>query len=79
MAGPYFKGQEPAICGCYYPDVVRIQDDIKKNTRTLFCITHGMMHLSLKHFPGAAIRSRVEEIPSDEWREKERTRLQNIK
>ena len=27
MSGPYFAGQQPAGCGHYYPDVLRLRDE----------------------------------------------------
>ena len=27
MPGPYFPGQQPAPCGHYYPDVLRLRDE----------------------------------------------------
>lgn len=29
MSEPYFKGQKPGLCGCYYPDVLRAGDTFK--------------------------------------------------
>jgi hypothetical protein len=27
MSGPYFKGQQPADCGHFFPDVLRLRDE----------------------------------------------------
>ena len=78
MAGPYFKGQVSADCGCYYPDVVRLGDDLKRGKRILHCISHGKYEITLP--PGETKKARQEELiaPSDEWREEERQRLRSI-
>lgn len=31
MSGPYFKGQQPSSCGHYYPDVLRLRDEKRKD------------------------------------------------
>jgi len=77
MAGPYFAGQKAAQCGCYYPDVTRVRDNSQKKTRTCFCITHGELTHPLGQ--GDTPNPNVSEIPSDEWREKERERLRVVK
>lgn len=44
MSDPYFPGQEPSVCGCYYPDVVRLTD-VKHGGniyRVAHCVTHGV-------------------------------------
>lgn len=33
MSGPYFEGQKPAECGHYYPDVLRIRDEMRTDTK----------------------------------------------
>lgn len=75
-SGPYFKGQTEAVCGCYYPDVTRIRDDAKTDTRILHCIVHGEISEDLVN---TAPSDSVQDIPTDEWREKERRRLRAVK
>lgn len=43
MPGPYFEGQTPSVCGCYYPDVLRVCDEIVdgKGVRICDCINCG--------------------------------------
>ena len=31
MAGPYFVGQQPSPCGHYYPEVLRLRDEKRKD------------------------------------------------
>ena len=33
MSGPYFEGQRPAECGHYYPDVLRVRDEMRTDTK----------------------------------------------
>lgn len=75
MQGPYFKGQKPEACGCYYPDVTRIRDRYDnegKGIQVLFCYAHGICSVKLVTPP----EGDEEEIPAEEWREKEKKRLQ---
>lgn len=75
MPGPYFKGQEPSACGCFFPDVTHVRDDPVQRQRTWFCIVHGDVTIPHGHF----IRNqKSQEIPSEEWREKERAKLRAI-
>lgn len=69
MPGPYFKSQIPCVCGCYYPDVTRVRDE--GNTRVFYCIFHG--EIIAKNDCGFSPIQ--QEIPTDEWREKERERI----
>lgn len=75
MPGPYFKGQTPSACGCFYPDVTRIHDDPVMKTRTLHCITHGDVKISLEQ---GFIADGIRPIPNEEWRKKERQRLRGV-
>ena len=75
MPGPYFKDQKPSPCGCFYPDVTRVRDDPVQRQRILFCVVHGDVTIPHEHF----IRNETsQEIPSEEWREIERTRLRTF-
>jgi hypothetical protein len=74
MSGePYFKGQQPSFCGCYYPDVTRLSDDIEKNMRTCFCIRHKKFSFRLDKDTKPS--QDVQQIPSEEWRNAERERI----
>ncbi len=73
MPGPYFEGQRKEQCGCYYPDVTRVRDDLSDRTRHLFCIVHGKITEHVAQVQ--RLISEEESIPSDEWREEERNRL----
>lgn len=76
-AGPYFKGQNAAECGCYFPDVVRLGDDFKRGKRILYCVNHGEYEIPSPD--GVREEKRQEEkkpIPSEEWREQERQRME---
>jgi len=79
MPGPYFEEQQPAVCGCFYPDVTRFSDDFSEKTRKLYCINHGWVDMSLAGLDMDTASGEVEPIPTDEWRKKERNRLQNGK
>ena len=70
MPEPYYPGQKPGPCGCYYPDVTRICDNMEEKLRTHYCATHGECHSKTQH-PHRG----VESIPTDEWRREERNRL----
>lgn len=74
MPGPYFLGQQPASCGCYYPDVTRIRDDKPSLRRVLLCINHGEFWDQL-HCRTSLCKSEWP-IPTEEWRKAERARLQ---
>lgn len=39
VKGPYRPGQHAAPCGCYYPDIVRLQDH--PGIRIVFCWNCG--------------------------------------
>jgi len=73
MPGPYCRGQQPAECGCYYPDVTRRRDDVENGKRILFCIFHGEYSVPLGNVKDPS----PEEVPlpTEEWRENERRRL----
>ena len=72
MKGPYFKSQTPAECGCYYPDVTRVGDDIQNSLRILYCINHGFR---VSKVESNAAREGIVRIPTDGWREKKRQSL----
>jgi len=71
MSGPYFKGQIASQCGCFFPDVTRLRDDLAANKRVLHCIVHGTVEIPLYGHPSDG----EQPIPTDEWREQERERL----
>jgi hypothetical protein len=76
MSGhPYYEGQQPEFCGCYYPDVTRLSDNIEEGRRHCFCIRHGKFSFKL----GKDVEpiKEVLEIPSDEWRKAERECISN--
>ena len=78
MSGrPYYDGQEPSFCGCYYPDVTRLSDDPKTRIRTWFCIHHKKFTSRLKN--GVEPIKEVLEIPTNEWREAERKAISQKK
>jgi len=50
MPGPYFPDQQPAECGHYYPDVLRLRDERKPNgtfVRIVDCTYCGQHELPL--------------------------------
>ena len=50
MSGPYFPGQKPSSCGHYYPDVLRLRDEKKKDgtfVRIMDCSYCGRYELPL--------------------------------
>jgi len=50
MPGPYFSGQEPSPCGHYYPDVLRLRDEKRKDgslVRIMDCSYCGRYELLL--------------------------------
>jgi hypothetical protein len=85
MPGPYFKGQIPASCGCYHPDVSRINDERTETgiRRTLYCITHGELKIDLTtaDISLANMQKCCKEPPNnpdEAWIISERNRLLNI-
>lgn len=72
MPGPYFKGQKPESCGCYYPDIIRMRDDAGTSERVMFCITHGEVKKPLEP---ESFSAKVSPLPTEAWREKERQRM----
>ena len=50
MTGPYFSGQQPAPCGHYYPDVLRLRDEKRRDgafVRIMDCSYCGKYELPL--------------------------------
>ena len=76
MSGPYFKGQSPEECGCYFPDVVLLRDDPENKKRILHCINHGQYLRPLGNVREPQIIPNP--IPDEEWREAERQRLSSL-
>ncbi len=72
MKGPYFKSQQAAECGCYYPDVTRIGDDVQRSLRILYCIKHGFRVVKIE---SNAAQGDICRVPTIRWRDKERKRL----
>lgn len=75
MPGPYFKGQEPSACGCFYPDVTRVST--RRTQKKLFCKIHGFYIVKITN-PTVGKLPADEEIPTEQWREEERRRLQKV-
>jgi len=51
MPGPYFPNQQPAECGHYYPDVLRLRDERKPDdtfVRIIDCTYCGQYELPLE-------------------------------
>lgn len=78
--GPYFEGQKPWPCGCYYPDSWRLGDDGKGN-RLTFCTRHGFVLTKLRknklnpeHHPLT-----INKLPTEAEREKQRKRMMKTK
>ena len=65
MPGPYFPGQEAAACGCYFPDVTLVRDELATGNSILYCITH---HEVVEAGASQGL-AEPEPIPDDEWRE----------
>ena len=50
MPGPYFSGQQPSLCGHYYPDVLRLRDEKRQDgtfVRIMDCSYCGRYELQL--------------------------------
>jgi hypothetical protein len=50
MPGPYFPGQQPASCGHYHPDVLRLRDEKRSDgtlVRIIDCTYCGRYELQL--------------------------------
>jgi|GEM_PF-6285363 hypothetical protein len=77
MPGPYFPRQEPAVCGCFFPDVTRIRDEPRSGMRVLHCIVHGEVSVPLE--TALMVDSEPQPIPTEEWREGQRLKLANTK
>lgn len=77
MPGPYFAGQQPNPCGCYFPDVTRIGCDADTAESILFCTTHEEYRIRASR--GLVPKSERNELPSEEWREDERQRLRGVR
>ena len=61
---PYFPGQAPGICGCFYLDIAPAG-----SPTILYCVRHGWV--KGEGLPDA--------IPDEMWRKKERERLRSLK
>lgn len=75
IGGPYFTGQIQEDCGCYFPDIVYLGDDVEKKESVYHCVVHGRFLLPMieKKRPEPLLP-----IPTDEWRESERERLRKV-
>ncbi len=69
---PYFKGQEPALCGHYYPDVVRLVD-LQKNGK--FMRVFDCVHCGLYEREVTANACNSSDTNLDEFREREMKRI----
>lgn len=79
--GPYFKGQTPAHCGHYYPDVVLLGDKIARaeRIRVLHCVFCGGYSIPLGlEVPSSWKLLEMKPLPTDEWREKTRQGLRKM-
>jgi hypothetical protein len=77
---PYFKGQEPCMCGCYYPDVMRVGDVPKLKIRLLHCVRHGYLVMEFSRKGGhAALSGDGFSLPTVRRRELERKRVRRVK
>lgn len=73
---PYFKDQWPTCrFGCFYPECTRIGDD-QNGHRLLFCTRHGFQIVKMRCDLTVPV---LLELPTEEWRKKERRRLQRMK
>ena len=81
MPGPYFEGQTSNEgCGCYYPDVTRLGDDLKRRVRICHCMTHGRFEIPLSRNTITDILMDGDDVtekpvPTERWRRKERNRI----
>ncbi|MSU55655.1 MAG: hypothetical protein EXS46_03930 [Candidatus Taylorbacteria bacterium] len=77
MSGPYFNGQIAlAPCGCYYPDVTVIQDDIEALVRHYHCVNCGNTARDLTFFE--EVNPTIRPIPDEDWRDLEKVRLRKL-
>jgi hypothetical protein len=63
MTGPYFTGQQPSLCGHYYPDVLRLRDEKKEDgtfVRIIDCRYCGRDEFQLD--PGALDKELVRKL-----------------
>lgn len=76
--GPYSPGQKSESCGHYYPDVIRLGDQIEgdRHTRILDCIFCGQYKIYLG--PDVETDIVMSQLPTDEWREKTRQSLRKM-
>lgn len=80
MSGPYFQGQTPNKCGCFYPDVTRVGDDVKRRKRICHCIIHGRFEIPLgvdtiREMNATGFDVCHPRVPTEKWRRKERKRI----
>lgn len=72
---PYFPGQLPAECGCYYPDVSRVGDSKEHLQRLLFCRRHGFVVTKVAPRLRAILFSELMPLPEDRFRKEQRHRI----
>ena len=70
--GPYAAWQQPAMCGCYFPDVTRLSDDKETGLRTLHCIYCGTYTIP---WDTTQMRPERYDVPSSDWRVEKRAEL----
>ena len=74
---PYFAGQKPSECGHYFPDVLRIRDEIigESAERTLHCAFCGEYRIPIKPSMTSKESLPEKDIPETRKREFEKIRL----
>lgn len=75
MPGPYFKNQIPVddVCGCYYPDIILLGNDLERGMRVYDCVMHGRIEIPLKRDDKAVLP--LLPLPSNDWRDTKRNSL----
>ena len=76
LFGPYFDGQVPEPCGCFYPDVTLFDTDPERRKRILYCRNHGKYEVDSKN---VFLMEKPNMVPTDEWRKKEIERMSKTK
>lgn len=77
MPGPYFIGQTlyEDGCGCYYPDLVVVEDVVSKGKRIMQCENHGLLTVPL---PPDITPISKRPIPTPKWRAAEKCHLREM-
>ena len=69
--GPYYEGQKPSKCGCYYPDVVPQRE---VGVIVFNCTTHG----EVTEERGSKAMLGEERKVTPKWREEQRVKLSKL-